>query len=163
MKINGTNFTIWIPDADTSNDSSTTLWYPIGGSTSCSVNINVDTPDATTKDSSGWEEVIGGMKSWDGTFDNFLDFDISGFSVGSETYAGFADIYDYLVARNPIKIAFGQEGATNLYWYGDAYITNLSITADKEATVPFNGSFKGTGTLTKSSAADIEAAASYPI
>jgi predicted secreted protein len=160
-KINGTSFLIWLPDAPVATEDETTQWFPLGLSTSCSLNINSDTPDATTKDSGGWEEVIAGMKSWDGTFDSFVDFDLSGY--GADLFAGFNDVYDYLDGRNKIKIAIGVEGVGSSYYYGDAFITNLSTTADKEATVPFSGSFKGTGALTKASGvADMESSATHP-
>lgn len=36
----------------------------IGHSTSCSLSLSNDLPEATTKDSSGFQEVISGVKKW---------------------------------------------------------------------------------------------------
>lgn len=158
-KINGTSFTVFIPTQNVDNDSSTTSWLPIAHSNSCTLNINMDTPDATTKDSGGWEEVIGGTKSWDVSFDNLVDF-ASGIELAQGVSAGLDDLFTYLDGRVAIKVAIGVNAN---YYYGDSFVNQISITADKESPVTFSGSLKGTGTLTKGTQADVDTSAAYPV
>ena len=162
-KINGTNFQVFIPTENVDNDTTSTVWLPVALSNSCTLNISADTPDATTKDSSGWEEVIGGTKSWDVSFDNLVDFAASN-DLASGTTGSIQDLFDYLDGRTAIKVAIGVEGTDELYWYGDSFVNNLSITADKESPVSYSGALKGTGALTKGSSATIDdASATYPV
>ena len=46
-KLNGTNLLVYVGS------------NAIGGTRSFTLNLSQDTPDATTKDSAGWKEVIG--------------------------------------------------------------------------------------------------------
>lgn len=156
--INGTSFTVYIPTDPVASDSSTTDWMPVAGSKTCTLNINMGTTDATTKSSAGWMEHSASTKSWDGTFDGLVDFDISGFGAGSETEAGVLDVYDYLAGRNKIRVAVGVDGQ---FFYGDAHITGISMSADHEQDVTYSGTFEGTGALSKSTVADIDAANAY--
>ena len=153
--INGTDLTIYIPTEDVDNDSSTTTWEPIALARSATINLSLDTPDASTKDSSGWAEVIGGQKSWTADFEGLVDFSLQG-----TAQPNVHQLWLYFTGRSKIKIAFGQDA---YQWYGDAYITSLEQSAEAEQPVTFSGSLQGTSVLTYAIAADIDVAAGYPV
>jgi predicted secreted protein len=115
----------------------------IGATTSATLNINVDTPEATNKDSAGWGASINGVRSWDVSFDGFHD------PAGTMSTE---QIYDYISARDAsIYMEFATidgTGGGELY-RGAVLVTSLSITADMEAPVTISGSLKGTGALSK--------------
>jgi TP901-1 family phage major tail protein len=130
--INGTDLTLFIPQ-----DGS--AWIPIGLSKSCSLSISADTPDISTKDSSGWSEVIAGMKSFT------MDFEALVSLTDDASANGLLPLWTYFSTRTKIKVAWGKEGT---YWYGDAYISSLEESAEAEQPVSFSGSLTGTGALT---------------
>ena len=47
----------------------------LGHTTSCSMTFNVDLPEATSKDSSGYQELITGVKSGEISFDGLVAYD----------------------------------------------------------------------------------------
>lgn len=163
MKINGTSFQLFIPDANVDNDDASTVWLPIAGSTSCTLNRNVETPEVTTKDSGGNAEYLATKKSWDVSFDGLTDFS-SAVAYAQGSYASIEDLFDYLDGRTAIKVAIGVEGADQVFWYGDSFVSNLTLTADHESPSTYSGTLQGTGALTKSANADIgDASATYPV
>lgn len=162
-KINGTSFTLFIPTQDVDNDSTATVWLPVAGSTSCTINRGLETPEATTKDSSGNAEHIGGKRGWDVSFDGLADF-ASSLDLAQGSYASIQDLFDYLDGRTAIKVAIGVPGAGEAYFYGDSFVNSLTLTADMENPVTYSGTLQGTGALTKASAATIEdSSATYPV
>jgi len=162
-KINGTSFTLFIPDANVDSDSASTVWLPIAGSTSCTLNRNAETSEVTTKDSSGNAEYIATKKSWDVSFDGLTDF-ASSLDLAQGSFASIEDLFDYLDGRVAIKVAIGVEGANEAYWYGDSIVSNITLTADMESPVTYSGTLQGTGALTKASSASIDdASATYPV
>jgi predicted secreted protein len=161
-KINGSSFKLFIPTQDTNGDSSSTVWLPIAGSTSCTLNRNVETVETTTKDSSGESEFLATKKSWDVSFDGMVDF-ASSLDLAQGSFASIQDLFDYLDGRSTVKVAIGVEGADEVYWYGDTIVNNITLTADMETPVTYSGTLQGTGVLTKSSSATIDdASATYP-
>ena len=46
----------------------------IGHTTSCTLSVNQELPDATTKDSSGYAENINGLRSFEISFDGLVDY-----------------------------------------------------------------------------------------
>ena len=121
----------------------------VAHSTSCSLSVSVDLPDATTKSSGGWADEIGGLKSWSLTTDGLATVDPTGASyvVG--------DIFTALAARTAVTVKFTTvNGSTpivgDLYWTGSAFIESLDVTADMESPATYSVSFTGTGALTQS-------------
>ena len=53
----------------------------IGYATSASLSVNMDLRDSTTKSSGGWQENLGGLKSWELSGDAFVD-------VSADTFTG---------------------------------------------------------------------------
>jgi hypothetical protein len=121
--------------------------HPMGAAKSCTLNINVDTPDASNKDSAGWAAVIAGQISWDGTFDGLYD--------PSGTY-NFEYLYDELASRSVTTIVeianIDGTGGGEVY-RGFAVLNQGSLTAEMEAPATYSGSFKGNGRLNKGTVA----------
>ena len=128
--INGTNLVIKIAG------------NPIMKATTASVEMSVDMPDATTKDSAGWAEFFAGVRSWTLSSDGLVDYASSG-SVETD------ELVALLIARNPVAVTFSTSTAGDMVLSGNAYITSISQTADMESPSGFSVSFQGTGTLTQ--------------
>jgi predicted secreted protein len=117
-------------------------------STSCSLSVSVDLPDATTKSSEGWAQQIGGLKSWSLTTDGLATVD----PTGANYVVG--DIFTALKDRTTVTVKFTTvTGSTpvvgDLYWTGLAFIESLDVTADMESPATYSVSFTGQGVLTQ--------------
>jgi predicted secreted protein len=120
----------------------------IAHSTSCSLSVSADLPDATTKQSGGWAEEIGGLRSWSLTTDGLATVEPTG------TNYVVGDIFSALNSRTAVTVKFTTAtGSTvivgDLAWSGLAFVESLDITADMESPVTYSASFTGTGVLTQ--------------
>ena len=111
---------------------------PIAHSTSATINIEQDLPDATTKDSGGWADHINGLKSWSVDFDGLVDYSAS---YGAE------ELFDNLKNKNNVTLRWSTGSGS--YWEGTASLASLSMTADKESPLSYSGTFTGKGTLSR--------------
>ena len=126
----------------------------IGYATSCSLSLAIDTPDASTKQSLGWADEIGGQKSWSLTTDGLATV-VPG-SVA--TYVSTAELNALAIARTAVTVKFttvnndtvgGVTPVTgDTIYSGSAFIESVDMTADMENPVTYSVSFKGTGALT---------------
>ena len=155
--INGTDVRLYVPSAGTATDDASTTWIAVGSAKSGTLSISADTPDSSTKDSSGWLEVIAGQKSWTMDFDGLVDF--TGTIAAGDP--NITPLFTYMNDRTQIKVAFGKDG---YFMYGNGFISSLEETADMEQPVSLSGSIAGTGALTYVSdgSSVITAASSYP-
>jgi TP901-1 family phage major tail protein len=111
----------------------------VAHATSASISINMDLRDSTTKSSAGWQENLGGLKSWELSGDAFVD-------ISSPTGADIESLYTVFEARNAIECDFGLSG---MLYRGNALITSISIDAGVEENATFSISLTGTSTLTQ--------------
>ena len=121
----------------------------IGHSTSCSLSLAIDAPDASTKESLGWAEEIGGQKSWSVTTDGLATV-VPGVLA---SYVSTDELMILATDRVAVTLKFTTVSGTtpvpgDVYWTGDAFIESVDITADMENPVTYSVSFKGTGALT---------------
>ena len=128
----------------------------IGFATSCSLSIAVDTPDASTKQSLGWADEIGGQKSWSVTTDGLATV-VPGVVA---TYISTSELTAMAIARTSVLVKFTTinngtsptPGVTpvpgDTIYSGYAFIESVDMTADMENPVTYSVSFKGTGELT---------------
>ena len=126
----------------------------IGYATSCSLSIAIDTPDASTKQSLGWADEIGGQKSWSLTTDGLATV-VPGTVA---TYVTTAELNALAIARTAVTVKFttvdnstvgGITPVTgDVIYSGSAFIESVDMTADMENPVTYSVSFKGTGVLT---------------
>ncbi len=114
----------------------------IGHTTSCSISLTQDLPDATTKDSSGWSEVIAGVKGGSISFDGLVDYSDSNNAV---------DLIADLVAGTAVSFVFGTAVSGETIYSGSGYIDSIEITADAESPVSYSGSITITGSVTTGS------------
>jgi predicted secreted protein len=129
--INGTNLVIKVGGV------------PLLKATTASLEMSVDMPDATTKDSAGWAEFFAGVRSWTLSSDGLIDYATSA-SVETD------ELVAMLIARNTVSVTFSTSTAGDMLLSGSAYVSSISQTADMESPSGFSVSFQGTGALTQS-------------
>ena len=112
----------------------------VAHSTSASLSVNMDLRDSTTKSSAGWQENLGGLKSWEMSGDAFVD-------ISGPTGADVEQLYTVLEARTAVTCTFG---LTGMLYTGTALITSISIDAGVEENATFSISLTGTGALVQS-------------
>ena len=112
----------------------------VAHATSCSLSVNVDLRDSTTKSSGGWADNLGGLKSWVMSGDAFVD-------IAGPTGADVEQLYTVLEARTAVTCTFG---LTGMLYTGTAIITSISIDAGVEENATFSISLTGTGALVQS-------------
>ena len=122
--------------------------------TSCSLSIAIDAPDASTKQSLGWADEIGGQRSWSLTTDGLATV-VPGTVA---TYVTTAELNALAIARTAVQVKFttvdnstvgGVTPVTgDVIYSGSAFIESVDMTADMENPVTYSVSFKGTGPLT---------------
>jgi len=102
--------------------------------------INRELPDATTKDSGGWEEHLSGagLRNAEGTFDGLADWDTGG-TVDT--------LFDYINTRADVAGSFGK--ADGIQFDGQIGITNLDFGAPNEDAATLSGGWKFNGAPTK--------------
>lgn len=145
--ISGSNLVLSV-DLDGTSPYSYTA---VGGSTTCTLNINQETIDVTNKQSQGNKEFINGARSWtldceayftDGTSDS-ADIPVGGATADSGWYP-------VLESGDKIHVKFanttGQTGARE--YTGEGYITSISINAGVSEWATYSVSIQGTGALT---------------
>ena len=152
--IKGENLMIFVVEGDLMGNASTAL-IPFAMATSCTFNFNVDSFDATSKDSGSWQASLPGMKSWDMSTDNL--------------YCPHADqLLSVAMSRTKLKLYWipsinteagnvvthtpdlTVDGETYKYYVGDAWINNFSANANNGEAANYSVSFTGTGALVAS-------------
>jgi predicted secreted protein len=128
-KINASDLLVYIGADNT---------LPIAHSTSATLNIEQDLPDATTKDSGGWADHINGLKSWSLDFDGLVDYAAS---YGAE------ELSDNLTNGNNLIVRWST--TIGSYWQGTASLSSLTMSADMESPLTYSGTFTGKGFITR--------------
>lgn len=113
----------------------------LGHTTSCSLSLSNDLPEATTKDSNGFQEVIAGVISGELSFDGLVDY--------SDT-ANAIELADYLLARTQITCVFGTAVTGDAIYTAEGYLSSVEQSAEMESPVSYSGSITLTGAITKS-------------
>lgn len=116
---------------------------PIAHATSASISLNMDLRDSTTKSSGGWQDNLGGLKSFEMSGDAFVEIDPT--TDGSKAY--LEELYVAWNDRDAISCDFGMTGMT---FTGNALITSISVDSGVEENATYSISLTGTGPLTKS-------------
>jgi len=127
-----------------SEDGGTT-YDIIGRATSASLSVSMETRDTTTKDSSGWQENLEGLKSWSLSGDGLVTYSISG------DYDTPDDLFTLLSNRTLVKVKFGSSTSGEIDYTGDAYLVSYEQEAGVEENVTYSFGFTGTGVLTQAS------------
>ena len=113
----------------------------VGHTTSCSMSLSMDTPEATTRDSSGFSEYIGGVKGGEISFEGLVAYDDS---------ANAIEMADYLLARTQLTCVFGTAETGDAVYTAEGFLSSVEMSAEMEAAVTYSGSITITGAITKS-------------
>lgn len=113
----------------------------IGHTTSCTISLSNDLPTATTKDSSGFQEVIAGVISGEISFEGLVDYTDS---------QNAAELADFLLARTKLYFEFGTSTTGDQLFEGAGYLNSLEVSAEMESPVTYSGSITITGAITAS-------------
>jgi stage V sporulation protein G len=104
--------------------------------------INMETRDITTKDSSGYRELLEGVRSASISVSGLVDDDGAG--------GAGADLFAVLDGRTTTHIIFGLDAASDDYHYEcDAFCTSLEISAGTEDNVTYSATFEVTGAISE--------------
>ena len=106
-----------------------------------SVSMSVETIDVTTKDSSGYRELLGGLRT--------ASFSVSGLVDYTEaTNESTADLATRLLARTAVTLKFSTEVTGDQSVTAEAICTSLELSAGTEDTATYSATFEATGTVT---------------
>lgn len=130
---NGTNLILKFHSTDGSE-------VAVGHSTSASLSLSADLPDATTKDSSGYNEVIAGTRTGELSFEGLVAYDDSNNAV---------EAADYLLARTKVYWEFGTSVTGDEVYSGAGYLNAVEMSAEMESPVTYSGSITVTGAIAK--------------
>ena len=112
---------------------------PIAHSTSASISFNNDLRDITSKDSGGYQENAGGLRSFELSSDALQDISAD---------LDFKEFYDDVHERNEVIVRFAERGS-GVKWEGSGFISSLSMDAGVEENVTYSVTITGTGVVTK--------------
>lgn len=113
----------------------------LGHTTSCSLTLSTDLPEATSKDSNGFQEVIAGVMSGEVSFDGLVTYDDS---------SNVTELADFLLARTQLTCVFGTETTGDRIFTAEGFLSSLEQSAEMESPVSYSGSITLTGTITAS-------------
>lgn len=114
--------------------------------TECSISLNTDIRDITTKTSGGWREILPSLKS--------ASLSLSGLFAEDATN-NFNQLVDHQIAGEKLYVIFTNTGAGATANAGDeqfdvaGYITSLEQTAGTEDNVTFSMTLEITGTVVR--------------
>ncbi len=113
----------------------------VGHTTSCSLSLSMDTPEATTKDSAGFSEYIGGVKGGEISFEGLIAYDDSFNAIQAA---------DNLLNRTQLTCIFGTTESGDAIYTAEAFLTSVEMSGEMEAATTYSGSLTITGAITKS-------------
>ena len=111
----------------------------IGHSTSATLSLSMDAPEATSKDSGGYQEVIAGLRSGEISFEGLVDY------TDSQNVPEMATLMEN---RSKIDWSFGTTTTGDTVFSGEGFITSIETTGEMESAVTYSGTIVTTGTIT---------------
>jgi TP901-1 family phage major tail protein len=112
-------------------------------STSCSLSMNVDTIDISTKDSAGFRDLLGGQKSFSLSADGLMDFASAGTTTDPD------ELFTNMMNRTSVTFTFALDVQSGYKYTGSAFITSLEVTGGVEDAPTYSVSLEGTGQITQ--------------
>jgi len=110
----------------------------IGHTTSCTFTLNNDLPIATSKDSSGFQEVIAGVISGEISFDGLIKYDDT---MNAEELQGF------VLNRTKIDFSFGTGESGDTILTGEGFLSSFEQTGEMESPATYSGTIVTTGAI----------------
>ena len=107
-----------------------------------SISISMETRDITTKDSTGYRELLGGLKSGSISVSGLVDEDGAGGAGGT--------LFTTLDARTAVALVFGFDDTSDDYNYTcNGLCTSLEVSGGTEDNVTYSATFEITGAITQ--------------
>tara|TARA_R110001599_G_scaffold142242_1_gene322824 strand:+ start:450 stop:1208 length:759 start_codon:yes stop_codon:yes gene_type:complete len=116
-----------------------TVYEPIAHSTSASVSFNMDLRDTTTKDSGGFQDNEGGLRSFELSTDALQDVNAD---------LDFKEFFNDISSRSEVTVRFA-ERVSGQKWEGVGIVTSASMDAGVEENTTYSVSITGTGVATQ--------------
>lgn len=117
--------------------------YKLLHATSCSISINADTIDVSSKDSNGYRDLIGGQKSFSLSADGLMDFTSTGTTTDPD------EIFTQLDNRTSVTFTFALATPAGYKYTGSGFITSLEVSGGVEDAPTYSCSIEGTGQITQ--------------
>ena len=114
---------------------------PIAHCTSASLSVSMDLRDSTSKDSNGFQESLGGLKSFELSGEGFVEI------AGVTGKADSEELFTTMMNGTAVDCTFGLSGMT---YSGKGIITSFSVDAGVEENATYSITITGTGDLTQS-------------
>lgn len=116
----------------------------IAAATDCSLSLNVETIDITTKDSQGFRELLGGVRSGSISVSGLIDY------VDSASNKDMADLWTVWENRTAVTVTFSKdnEDTGDLSFSASAILTSLEQSGGTEDTATYSATFELTGAIT---------------
>lgn len=111
----------------------------IGHTTSCTLSLSVDLPDATSKDSGGYAENINGLRSFEISFDGLVDYTDA---------QNASEFIDHINSRDKLDFTFGTASVGDQLITGECRVSSIEVSAEMESAVTYSGTLVGTGAIT---------------
>ncbi len=118
--------------------------FILAHSTSCTLSINVDTIDVSSKESGGKLDVLGGLKSFELSADGLMEF-----AATSTTKP--QSLNQLMQAGTAVTFTFALATPAGYKYTGSALVTSIEITGGTEDASTYSVSMSGTGALTQTS------------
>lgn len=141
--VNGTDLLLKIGSSDTNE-------VLVAFATSCSLEISMDEIDQTNKESGGWKQIIGGLRSWSVSADALYQ------NEAESSKTAFTDFWGNIENRTEVFVELTRAGtltSDNKYYHGKAYVTSLSVNGGTEDQATFSVTLTGSGVLTEAAGA----------
>jgi TP901-1 family phage major tail protein len=122
----------------------TLMTVTVGGTaidmqTECSISLSMETRDITSKDSSGFRELLEGLRSGSVTF--------SALHAEDNTY-NIDDLFTLWNTRASAVVNFTTANTGDKQFSATAYLTSFEQSAGTEDNVTISGTFELTGAIT---------------
>lgn len=106
-----------------------------------SISMSVETIDVTTKESGGYRELLGGLRTASFSVNGLIDYT-------EATNESTADLATKLLARTAVTLKFSTEVTGDQSVSADAICTSLELSGGTEDTATYSATFESTGTVT---------------
>ena len=113
----------------------------VGAAQDVSVSMSVETIDVTTKDSAGYRELLGGLRTASFSVNGLIDYT-------EATNESTADLATTLLARTAVTLKFSTEVTGDQSVSAEAICTSLELSGGTEDTATYSATFEATGTVT---------------
>lgn len=112
----------------------------IAAATDCSLSLNMETIDITTKDSAGYRELLAGMRSGSISVSGLIDYQ----SADKDT----VDLYTAWENRTSLTLKFSSEITSDTSFTASGFLTSLEQSGGTEDTATYSATFELTGQVT---------------